>query len=131
MHVHITLILFILLSKIKEYLPKSLLSLCHSINSFSVISIVSGGNYRRLSICSYIGVIGIGYGDGYYRETKSGAPVLIGGIKYPMIYLYEIYRERFVTDQTSAVGYRPRVRLFLWTRLTQEIIQTLPSTKTY
>jgi len=34
------------------------------------------------------------------------------GIKYPMIYLYEIYRERFVTDQTSAVGYRPRVRLF-------------------
>lgn len=32
--------------------------------------------------------------------------------KYPMVYLYEIYRERLIVDNTSAVGYVPRVRLF-------------------
>lgn len=32
-----------------------------------------------------LGVISIGYGDGYHRHTQSGAPVLVNGIRVPLI----------------------------------------------
>ena len=32
-----------------------------------------------------LGVISIGYGDGYHRHTKSGAPVLVNGQRVPLI----------------------------------------------
>jgi hypothetical protein len=33
-------------------------------------------------------------------------------IKYPMVFLYEVYRERLIVDKTNPVGFETRVRLF-------------------
>lgn len=32
-----------------------------------------------------LGVVSIGYGDGYHRHTQSGAPVLVGGRRVPLV----------------------------------------------
>ena len=32
-----------------------------------------------------MGVVSIGYGDGYHRHTRSGAPVLVNGQRAPLI----------------------------------------------
>ena len=32
-----------------------------------------------------LGVISIGYGDGYHRHTQSGAPVLVNGLRAPLV----------------------------------------------
>ncbi len=34
---------------------------------------------------SIVGVVGIGYGDGYSRQAQNGTPVLIDGKRYPLI----------------------------------------------
>ena len=38
--------------------------------------------------------------------------ILDGKMKYPMIYLYEIYEENIIVDKTKRVGYESQLRLF-------------------
>ncbi|MBO1927974.1 alanine racemase [Thiomicrorhabdus sp. 6S2-11] len=43
------------------------------------------GNRWQASKDTYIGVIAVGYGDGYPRHAKDGTPVLVNGHRVPMI----------------------------------------------
>ena len=43
-----------------------------------------GGSWQA-STNTLLGVVSIGYGDGYHRHTRSGAPVLINGQRAPLI----------------------------------------------
>lgn len=46
---------------------------------------VGYGNTWRAERKSRIGIVAIGYGDGYPRHAKSGTPVLINGHKMPLV----------------------------------------------
>ena len=43
-----------------------------------------GGSWQA-STNTLVGVVSIGYGDGYHRHTRSGAPVLVNGQRAPLI----------------------------------------------
>ena len=43
-----------------------------------------GGSWQA-STNTLLGVVSIGYGDGYHRQTRSGAPVIINGQRAPLI----------------------------------------------
>ena len=43
-----------------------------------------GGSWQA-STNTLLGVVSIGYGDGYHRQTRNGAPVLVNGQRVPLI----------------------------------------------
>ena len=43
-----------------------------------------GGSWQA-SVPTLLGVVSIGYGDGYHRQTRSGAPVLVNGRRVSLI----------------------------------------------
>ncbi len=46
---------------------------------------VGYGGVWRCSADTLMGVVGIGYGDGYPRQAPSGTPVLVNGVKVPLM----------------------------------------------
>jgi alanine racemase len=59
-----------------------------------------------------IGVISIGYGDGYHRHTKSGAPVLVNGQRVPLI--GRVSMDMITVDLHSQPHARPGDPVTLW-----------------
>ncbi len=46
---------------------------------------VGYGGHWRCQTATRMGVVAIGYGDGYPRQARSGTPVLVNGIRVPLI----------------------------------------------
>ncbi|MDH5547111.1 MAG: alanine racemase [Gammaproteobacteria bacterium] len=46
---------------------------------------VGYGGHWQAERDTQIAVVGIGYGDGYPRHAENGTPVLIGGLRYPLV----------------------------------------------
>lgn len=46
---------------------------------------VGYGNHWRADRDTYIGVVALGYGDGYPRDVPAGTPVVINGKRYPIV----------------------------------------------
>ncbi|MES1926784.1 alanine racemase [Salinisphaera sp. T31B1] len=59
-----------------------------------------------------VGVIGIGYGDGYPRHAPSGTPVLIGGRRVPLI--GRVSMDMITVDLRGAADVRIGERATLW-----------------
>ncbi|MCK9607644.1 MAG: alanine racemase [Methylomonas sp.] len=59
-----------------------------------------------------LGVISIGYGDGYHRHTKAGAPVLVNGQRVPLI--GRVSMDMITVDLNSQPGAQPGDPVTLW-----------------
>ncbi len=59
-----------------------------------------------------LGVISIGYGDGYHRHTQSGAPVLVNGRRVPLI--GRVSMDMITVDLNSQPQARPGDPVTLW-----------------
>ena len=59
-----------------------------------------------------LGVISIGYGDGYHRHTKNGAPVLVNGMRVPLI--GRVSMDMITVDLHSQPYARPGDPVVLW-----------------
>lgn len=46
---------------------------------------VGYGGIWRAEKTTRVGIVAVGYGDGYPRHTRSGAPVLVNGVEAPMV----------------------------------------------
>jgi alanine racemase len=83
-----------------------------AVNSVAAGSAIGyGGNW----ICdedSVIGVVAIGYGDGYSRQAKAGTPVLIDGQRYPVI--GTVSMDMLTVDLTRGSSLQPGEEVTLW-----------------
>lgn len=61
---------------------------------------------------SVIGVVAIGYGDGYSRQAGAGTPVLIGGHRYPVI--GTVSMDMLTVDLTNCPSLQPGAEVTLW-----------------
>lgn len=59
-----------------------------------------------------LGVISIGYGDGYHRATRSGAPVLVNGERVPLI--GRVSMDMITVDLNDQPGAQPGDPVTLW-----------------
>jgi len=59
-----------------------------------------------------VGVISIGYGDGYHRHTRSGAPVLVNGHRVPLI--GRVSMDMITVDLNSLPNAHPGDPVLLW-----------------
>ncbi len=59
-----------------------------------------------------LGVISIGYGDGYHRHTQSGAPVLVNGQRVPLI--GRVSMDMITVDLNSQPNAQPGDPVTLW-----------------
>lgn len=59
-----------------------------------------------------LGVVSIGYGDGYHRHTKSGAPVLVNGQRVTLI--GRVSMDMITVDLNSQPGAQPGDPVTLW-----------------
>ena len=59
-----------------------------------------------------LGVISIGYGDGYHRATQSGAPVLVNGQRVPLI--GRVSMDMITVDLNSQPHAQPGNKVTLW-----------------
>lgn len=59
-----------------------------------------------------LGVISIGYGDGYHRHTQSGAPVLVNGKRVPLI--GRVSMDMITVDLNTQPDARPGDTVTLW-----------------
>lgn len=59
-----------------------------------------------------LGVISIGYGDGYHRQTQSGAPVLVNGLRVPLI--GRVSMDMITVDLNSQPAAKPGDPVTLW-----------------
>ncbi len=59
-----------------------------------------------------LGVISIGYGDGYHRQTRSGAPVLVNGQRVPLI--GRVSMDMITVDLSSQPNAQPGDPAILW-----------------
>lgn len=59
-----------------------------------------------------LGVISIGYGDGYHRHTKAGAPVLVNGRRVPLI--GRVSMDMITVDLNSQPTAQPGDPAILW-----------------
>lgn len=70
-----------------------------------------GGNW----ICekdSVVGVVAIGYGDGYSRQARAGTPVLIAGERYPLI--GTVSMDMLTVDLSNRPSLQPGEEVTLW-----------------
>ncbi|QPK64242.1 alanine racemase [Methylomonas sp. LL1] len=59
-----------------------------------------------------LGVVSIGYGDGYHRHTRSGAPVLVNGQRVPLI--GRVSMDMITVDLNSQPNAQPGDPVILW-----------------
>ncbi|MCQ8104858.1 alanine racemase [Methylomonas sp. SURF-2] len=59
-----------------------------------------------------LGVISIGYGDGYHRHTRAGAPVLVNGRRVPLI--GRVSMDMITVDLNSQPAAQPGDPVTLW-----------------
>ncbi|PPD35662.1 MAG: alanine racemase [Methylomonas sp.] len=59
-----------------------------------------------------LGVASIGYGDGYHRATRSGAPVLVNGLRVPLI--GRVSMDMITVDLNSQPNAQPGDPVTLW-----------------
>jgi alanine racemase len=59
-----------------------------------------------------LGVISIGYGDGYHRSTRSGAPVLVNGQIAPLI--GRVSMDMITVDLNRQPQAKPGDQVLLW-----------------
>lgn len=59
-----------------------------------------------------LGVISIGYGDGYHRHTRCGAPVLVNGLRVPLI--GRVSMDMITVDLNSQPNAQPGDPVTLW-----------------
>lgn len=59
-----------------------------------------------------LGVISIGYGDGYHRHTRSGAPVLVNGLRVPLV--GRVSMDMITVDLNSQPDAQPGDPAVLW-----------------
>ena len=59
-----------------------------------------------------LGVVSIGYGDGYHRHTQSGAPVLVNGQRVPLI--GRVSMDMITVDLSSQALAQPGDPVTLW-----------------
>ncbi|MCQ8129035.1 alanine racemase [Methylomonas rivi] len=59
-----------------------------------------------------LGVISIGYGDGYHRHTRTGAPVLVNGRRVPLI--GRVSMDMITVDLNSQPAAQPGDPVTLW-----------------
>lgn len=83
----------------------------------AVNEVAAGGaiGYGGHWICekdSVIGVVAIGYGDGYSRQAQAGTPVLIGGQRYPLI--GTVSMDMLTVDLTNSPTVQPGEKVTLW-----------------
>ncbi len=70
-----------------------------------------GGTYRCPEAMP-VGVVGIGYGDGYPRHVPNGTPVLLDGVEVPL--LGRVSMDMLCVDLRPCPGARPGARAVLW-----------------
>ena len=63
-------------------------------------------------VATRLGVISIGYGDGYHRHTQSGAPVLVNGQRVPLI--GRVSMDMITVDLNSQPDAKPGDPVTLW-----------------
>lgn len=61
---------------------------------------------------SVIGVVAIGYGDGYSRQARAGTPVLIAGERYPLI--GTVSMDMLTVDLSNRPSLQPGEEVTLW-----------------
>ena len=70
-----------------------------------------GGTWRS-NVPARIGIVAVGYGDGYSRHTKSGAPVLVNGMRVPLA--GRVAMDMITVDLTSCEGATVGQPVQLW-----------------
>ncbi|WKJ89899.1 alanine racemase [Methylomonas montana] len=66
----------------------------------------------RCQTATRLGVVSIGYGDGYHRHTRSGAPVLVNGQRVPLI--GRVSMDMITVDLNSLPDAQPSDPVTLW-----------------
>jgi alanine racemase len=61
---------------------------------------------------SAIAILAAGYGDGLPRHLENGTPVLIGGVRYPLV--GRVSMDMIAVDVTAAARIAPGVRGVVW-----------------
>lgn len=56
-----------------------------AVNKVEAQDPVGYGGHWRAERETYIGIVGVGYGDGYPRHAENGTPVMINGNRYPLV----------------------------------------------
>jgi alanine racemase len=59
-----------------------------------------------------LGVISIGYGDGYHRHTRCGAPVLVNDLRVPLV--GRVSMDMITVDLNSQPAAKPGDPVTLW-----------------
>ena len=66
----------------------------------------------QCAVDTRLGVISIGYGDGYHRHTRCGAPVLVNGQRVPLI--GRVSMDMITVDLNSQPAAKPGDPVTLW-----------------
>lgn len=66
----------------------------------------------QCAVDTRLGVVSIGYGDGYHRHTRTGAPVLVNGQRVPLI--GRVSMDMITVDLNSQPAAQPGDPVTLW-----------------
>jgi alanine racemase len=83
-----------------------------AVNKVAAGSAVGYGGTWTCDRDSAVGVVAIGYGDGYSRQAEAGTPVLIGGERFPVI--GTVSMDMLTVDLTDASSIQPGQEVTLW-----------------
>jgi alanine racemase len=73
---------------------------------------VGYGGTWQCQTATRLGVVSVGYGDGYHRHTRSGAPVLLNGQRAPLI--GRVSMDMITVDLNSQPNAQPGDPVTLW-----------------
>jgi alanine racemase len=82
------------------------------VNKVAAGSAIGYGGSWTCDRDSVIGVVAVGYGDGYSRQAGAGTPVLIAGQRYPVIGIVSM--DMLTVDLTNGPSLQPGEEVTLW-----------------
>lgn len=83
-----------------------------SVKAIAVGDTVGYGSSWRCERPTTLGVIAIGYGDGYPRYARPGTPVLVNGMRVPLV--GRVSMDMITVDLASQPGAKPGDPVTLW-----------------